>query len=111
MDAVVDLEEGLPLEVEHSPENFAGILIGLVKAMDDGRPYAADVVLIVVASSLQSCLARHFIQTPPSPDATIAPKQRWRELEEEPYLAARDPPPKPSWGSGPPSNSLLLPRA
>jgi hypothetical protein len=45
MDAVVDLEGGLPLEVEVLPEILVGILIGLVKAMDDGGPFAADVVL------------------------------------------------------------------
>jgi hypothetical protein len=83
MNVVVDLEEGLPLEVDHSLEILVGSLIGLVKAVDDGRPFAADVMLEVVASSLQSCLARHSIQTPPSPDATTASKQRWRELEDE----------------------------
>jgi hypothetical protein len=56
-DAIVDLEQGLPLEVQVSTDSFAGILIGFDKAMDvERRLLAADVVLELDASKLQHCL-------------------------------------------------------
>jgi hypothetical protein len=45
------------LEVEDSPDSFAGILIGFDKAMDvERRLLVADVVLEGDASKLQDCL-------------------------------------------------------
>jgi hypothetical protein len=99
MEAVVGLEEGLPLEVEISSESFAGNLIGLVKGMDVDQHFAADVVLAIDASKLLSYLTRHLSQ-PPSP--ANAGKSN---------LAAIDPSTKPSKEDDPPSYSLLLPWA
>jgi hypothetical protein len=58
MEAVVDLEEGLPLEVEISSESSVGNLIGSVQAMDVDQHFVADVVLAIDASELPSCLRR-----------------------------------------------------
>jgi hypothetical protein len=56
-DTIVDLEQGLPLEVQVSSDSFAGILIGFDEAMDiKRRLLAADAVLELDASKLQYCL-------------------------------------------------------
>jgi hypothetical protein len=52
-DAVADLEQSLPLEVEDSPDSFPDILIGFDEAMDVERHLlVADVVLEGDASKL-----------------------------------------------------------
>jgi hypothetical protein len=110
MEAVVDLEEGLPLEVEISPESSAGNLTGSVKGMDVEQHFTADVVLTVDASGLLSCLMRHLSQPPSPANATAAPERRSREPEGKSNLAAIDPSTKPSKEDDPPSYSSLLPR-
>jgi hypothetical protein len=73
LDAVVDLEGGLPLEVEISPKSFARVWIGFVEALDVRRQsLAADVVLDEDASQLQSCLTKQLIQSSPPSNATTA---------------------------------------
>jgi hypothetical protein len=78
LDAVVNLEEGLPLEVEISPKSSAGILIGFIKAVYiERQPFAADVVLEEEdASKLLSCPTQRHAQSPPPANATSASERK-----------------------------------
>jgi hypothetical protein len=110
MNSAMCSTEGLHLEVEESPETFAGEEIGHLKAIWVGwQSTAAEIVALPLVSLLQFCRIRgavvhHLCSTPPRRETRRSIALPKIEIQQEQASNHR------TMNTDPPSNSELPPR-